>query len=209
MTMFFRQVKASIIDNVLEPAAAGRFSIVGYQRQVKPGERDNTVDVFFRSGSFSKGSSAINGPTTHDITFEIYLIVSKAAKGDLAVLNNQASTDEERATALTNFQLAAKAADDGFDELAEIVYQILMDAQNQDLGMPKGDVSNRWIDRIEKNEPVGQGSNVILAGSMNLTCRVVEPITGASVVFLPEPIIESNIDLAGDDVAKTGVTATN
>lgn len=209
--MTFRALKTSIIDNILGPAEAGQFVTIGFQRQAKAAEEVldslRTVQVYYSSGDFNKSAGRINGPSQHDITFRIDLAVSKAAEGDLSVINNPESTQPQVEAAILAFQEAADLADQSIDELIEIVYQILMDAENIGLGLADGIVSNRWVDNIQKDNPLPRGEYAVLTASMILTCRVAEAITG--IAGTAANIFDTTVDIDGDDVEKTGVTVDN
>ena len=207
MSMVFRAIKAALINNILGPAEAGRFKTVGFQRQVKSAEEtlDNSrlVQVYYSSGNFPKSSGRLNGPVQHDISFSVDLTVSAAAAGDLATINNISSTPVQVAAALLAFQEAAGRADDLLDDLFDIVYQILMDARNQDLGLPSGTVANRWVDQLNKDDPVPSGEYVILTGNMRLTCRAAEEVPG-DIGVVGDKTFDFNIELENDDVQKSG-----
>lgn len=204
--MIFRQIKEALVNQILGPAEAGRFRTVGFQRQVKSAAEtlgaSRMVQVYYSSGDFPKNAGRINGPTIHDITIRLDLTVSTAAAGDLSVINNPASTSEQIAVALLAFQEAASLADDSIDELFDIVYQIIMDGRNVDLGLPSGTVSNRWIDQINKDDPVPRGEYVILTGSMILTCRAAETVSGD--IGVAGNIYNIDINIPDDEVQKTG-----
>jgi hypothetical protein len=208
--MNFRTIKASIINDVLGPAEGSNFQTVGFQRQVK--SADETLDtlrmvqVYYSSGDFSKRGGRLNGPTQHDVTYRIDLTVSKAAEGDLAVINDPQSSAVAIATALAAFQEASELADDSFDQLVDLVYNILMDARNIDLGLDAGVIANRWIDNVQKDQPVPRGEYVILTGSMFLKLRTAEQVEGDP--GLAGETIDTVIDIDGDDVEKTGVTVS-
>jgi len=202
--MKFRTLKASIVT-LLGAAAAGRFKVVSYQRQTRPADEGNTVQVYYQSGSFPKTGAAVNGTTRHEITFKIDLKVSESAKGDLTVIQDPDATPAQLAVAIAAFQDAAALADSAFDQLADDVYNILMDARNQDLGLAEGSVSNRFIANINKEDPLPRGEVVVLTGTMNLTCVVDEEILGDLGTTVPVPIYDSTIELNDDSVALTGV----
>ncbi|MCK5127577.1 MAG: hypothetical protein KAR42_15075 [candidate division Zixibacteria bacterium] len=210
--MNFETVKDSIVNNILAPAEAGRFRTVGFQRQSINADEveDNLrlVQIYFSRGDFSKRAGRNTGPVQHDVTYRVELIVSKAAGGDLATLDNPSSTPSQLATALVGFSESSALADASLDELAGIIYQILMDGLNYDLGVTKYTVSNRWIDNIQKNEPTSRGSLLVLTGSMDLSCRMVEEITGDVGAEVPG-VYDTELDIDGDDVEKTGVTIDN
>ena len=209
--MNFRVIKQSLIDNVLGPAEAGRFQTVGFQRQAKSAEEVKgilrTVQVYYSSGDFPKSSGRNSGTTQHGVIYRVDLTVSEPAKGDVAAINNSASSPAEKAAALLAFQEGSNLTDSSLDELADIVYQILMDARNIDMGLDKGVVASRWVGGIQKDQPVPQGNLVVLTGSMPLSLKTPEIITGDTGTA--GNIFDTTIDLEGDDVEKTGVTVDN
>ena len=208
--MQFRTLKDNIIT-ILGDAAADRFVTVGFQRQSKSADEikdsDRTVQLYYSGGDFPRGAAGLTGPTKHIITYRIDLAVSKAAEGDLTVINNPVSTPAQIEAALSAFQEASDLADQSADELIEIVYQILMDARNVDLGFDPGTVANRWLTNIEKDNPLPRGDLVVLTASMRLTCSVSEDVLGDSGTDATE--FDTVVDIEGDDVEKTGVFVDN
>lgn len=204
--MIFQTVKQSIIDNVLGPVAAGNFTLVGHRQQSKNSIESldalRIVQVFYGAGDFLKSSGRNTGPVQHDITFRIEFTVSSAAKGDLSTVNNPAATQLQVAAAIAAFQSSAALADALFDDLAATVYQAVMSGPNVYLGLTQGDVSNRWVGRIEKDPPKPQGQYVTLTGGIILGCRVAEQVPSAELT--PIQINDITIDLDGDDVERTG-----
>lgn len=181
MTMSFRTLKASAVA-LLGAAAAGRFRVVGYKQRATSADEAagvlRTVQVFYSGGQFPKNAGGSMGPVMHDVTLKVELIAAAAANGDLAALASPDSTAQEFSDALESFQESSEAADIAIDELADIVYQILMDGRNISLGLSTGDVANRWIQSIDKNAPNAKGEYVVMSASMDLTCRVAETLTG-------------------------------
>lgn len=208
--MNFRTVNQAIIDT-LGAAAAGRFQVVGYQRQVKSAQevKDNSrmVQSFYAAGDFPKSAGRQTGPVQHNMTFSIGLTVSAPARVNLAAINDPNATAGQIATALAALQEGADAADILFDELAEIVYQILMDGRNFDLGLSKGTLSKRWINSIRKNQPAPEGALVVLTGTIEYSCNTVEDIPGDTGTA--GGIISTVVDIDGDDVERTGVEVNN
>jgi hypothetical protein len=180
MTMQFRAVKAAIVST-LGAAEAGRFRTIGYQSQSQAAESIKgslrSVRVYYNSGAFPKNSGSITGPNQHEVTFNIELAVSEPASADLAVLENDASTEPAKAAALLAAREADDLADESFDELADIVYQILMDARNFEFGLDN-QVANRWVGSINKDSIGRQGGLITVTGSISLTLRVAEDIVG-------------------------------
>ena len=208
--MAFRIIKDSLVKKVLGPAERGRFRTIGYQRQGKAAEEvaglSRTVQAFWSSGEFPKGSGRNSGPTQHDITYRLEMTVSESTRVDLSVISSTTATAEQIALALSEFQEASALADDSFDELAEILYQIVMDARNIDMGLPKGVLSNRWVPRISKDEPLPRGEFVVLTGSMVLTCQAAEQVPGDTGT--EGAVFDVTVDAEGDDVERAGVTGT-
>lgn len=203
--MNFRIVNDAII-NILGAAAAGQFRVIGYQNQgVSTTEvvgNNRMVQVYYQRGNFSKTSGAMRGPVQHDIIFAFDLKVAEPATGDLALLKNVGSTPPDRAAVLAAFQEASARADKSFSELAELVYQIIMDARNYDFGLEKGIVSDRWFDGIQKDEVVMKGEHVFMTGSMPLSCRVVEIVSGATGT--PGQVIDTTFETNEDTETKAG-----
>ena len=203
--MNFRTVKAAIAST-LNSSAAGRFRVIGYQQQAKGASEyvdDNrSVQVFYSSGDFSKRGSALNGPVQHDTTFRLELTVAKAAEGDIETAAGDRGSNQV-ATAIANFLTACQVADESFDELVDIVFNIVMDARNIDFGLTTGTVTNRFVTSVEKDEPLERGEYAVLTGTMTLTLRTVEEITGDTGT--PADSIAVTIDLEDDDVERTGV----
>ncbi len=209
--MNFRKIQESLIINILGPAEKDRFRVIGFQRQAKSAAEvldcDRQVQVYYSAGEFKKTGGRLTGPVQHDITFKVELTVSKGVEIDLSVINSGSATAAEKSNAIAEFQEGSDAADKSFDELVEIIYQILMDARNYDLGMPVGTISNRWIDRIQKDIPSPNGEYVVLTGSMDLTVRAVEEVNGEEGLGTAT-VYDITVDQDGDDVEKAGVSGT-
>ena len=209
--MNFRKIKISITGNVLGPAEAGRYRTIGYQKQNTDIEdvlgKNRTVQVFFSSSDFPKNASALQGPFKHEMSYRIELAVAEDSAVNLAALKDVEATDADREKAWKSFVEAGDAADESFDELAEIVFQVIMDARNIDLGLPVGDAADRWVGQIRKDEPEPTGEYVMLTGAMMLTCSTSEEAKGDPGVT-GAAIIDTTVDLEGDDVEKGGVKVT-
>jgi hypothetical protein len=178
--MNFRTIKQAVID-LLGTSAAGRYRTIGFQEQGKAAteieDDDRSVEVYYSAGGFPKSKGSLTGPVQHDITFRVDMSASKASVVDLAVLNNDLSTPAQKATALSARQEAAKLADDSLDELFDIVYQVLMNAENVDLGL-SFPVYNRWVNNFQKSDPILRGDLVVLTASIMLDCSIDERLDG-------------------------------
>jgi hypothetical protein len=208
--MNFRILKTAIIE-ILSAAEAGRYRTIDSQRQSTAASEVvnnlRTVQVYYENGQFRESSGRMIGSVMHEITFNIDLKVSSPASVDLSVLNNITSTPVQRAAALVALQESSAKADEIFDELVDIIFQVLMDARNYDLGLEKGIISNRWIPNIQKNEPLPQGELVVLTGSMPFTCRTIEYITGEDPS--PADTIDTTLVVDDDEDTKAGKTVIN
>lgn len=206
--MNFRQIKDRIL-NILGSNANGRFQVIGYQRQNKNASELTgvlrTAQVYYFAGDFPKGKSGLTGPVQHEITFRIELTAAAAAAGDLATIKNAVSTAQQKANKLLAFQSAAQRCDCSLDEFFEIIYQILMDGRNLDVGMNPGEVSNRWVQRIEKDDIEDKGELVVLTGSMDFSLNTIEQILGDTGGVSGDLLYDVTIDIDGDDTEQTKV----
>lgn len=205
MTMNFRILKASIV-NLLGNAEAGRYRTIGFQKQAQEAfhvkDEDRSVQVYYSEGDYPKSAGSLSGPTMHDMTFNIDIVVSKACKGDLAALENPMSTPAELQAALAALKIAEDGVDDSWDEVSDYIYQVLMDARNLDLGLSPEYVANRWVDRAIKDPLQKRGELVVLTGSMKLTCRMPEEVLGE--VGTPLTIFDNSIEIDGDVIGRAG-----
>ena len=209
--MNFEVLKQSIIDNVLAPAEAGRWLTIGHQRQSDSAEVINTlrqVVVYFSESQFPRSAGGSIHEVMHDIAFKVELSVASPAQVDLSVLNDEAASASEKATAMRAISEAGIVADSEMDELLRLVFQTLMDARNYELGMAPGDVSNRWVDQMQKDTPGADGEYMMLTASMRLSCRVAEQITGEDLVNQGNKTFDSDFEFDGDDIQKSGVKVT-
>ena len=210
--MNFRIIKDSI-TNILGTAEAGRYQTIGFQRQTKAVQEainnNRMVTVFYSAGQFPENAGRRNGPVQHDITFSVHLLAASAAKGDFATITDPGSTEAQRLAEIAATQEAAQLADESMDELIEIIYQVLMDARNYNMGFPVGTVANRWIPSVQKNEPRTKGDLVELTAAMTLTLRTAEQVTGdtgtenANIIDATLDIKDNNPDIAGTLVDNT------
>lgn len=209
--MLFRALKANI-ETILSDAAAGRYRVVGHQHQNIAGDEVEgvlrLVQVYYGSGDFPNDKAGITTRTYHDIRFQITLTVAATAKGDLATLNDEAATAPQRAAALIAVATAGAEADASIDELFEIIYQILMDARNSDLGTvgPPFVAFDRWVPSMQKDAAPRQGEHVILTGVVDFTCRAVETVDGDTPTPVGSGPFDQELDIDGDDTEQTGVT---
>lgn len=180
--MNFRRINKAIAQ-LLGDAALGRFTVTGYEGQSKAASevrgKKRNVQVCFTQGDFPKGSGRAYGATDHQMTFTLGFTVSAAASCNLAVINaDPPALPAAISTALTAMQDATEVAGEFMDEFFELVYQILMDGRNIDLGLPVGTVTDRWVTTLKKDNPLPMGALLVLTGEAHYTCRTIEAITG-------------------------------
>ncbi len=207
MTMNFRLIKASIAT-LLGTAAAGRYRTIGFQEQGKAAseikDSDRSVQVYYSAGDFPKSKSSRAGPIQHDMTFRVDMSVSKASLVDLATINDVGSTALQIAAALAASQEASELADDSLDELIEIIYQVLMDNENVDLGMTHF-ISNTWVGNAQKDDPILRGNLVVLTASMQLRCSDEETLDGdAGVAGSVGDLVDTTIDIRDENDVSDG-----
>lgn len=206
MTMSFRTIKAEIVA-LLSAAAAGRYRVIGNHEDAVDASRlagaDRSVQVFNASGEFSKKSGGLAGPVQHDLTVRVELMASAKASADLSVLEDPDSTAGEIAAALASVQTASALADDEIDELIDIVFQVLMDARNRDVGHSTP-VANRWISDWRKSAPMVRGEHVAIGAQMDLTYRIDEDVAGdPGVTPTTGEAVDTSITVTNDETGTT------
>ena len=206
MTMQFRQLKASVIA-LLEANAVGLFRVEGSQPQAQSAEEflgnDRSVRVFYGAGDFTKSSSSMAGPFTHEVNFGLQFTIVQPATVDLSVLTDPNATPAQRIAALAASGSAADLADDSFDEFVDLVFQILMDARNQWLGLPKYSTGDRWVSGIKKNDVETFGEYVVLTGQVILTASLEEVVEGETPIA--GDILSGDIEIKDDPEQQTGL----
>lgn len=179
--MKFRTVNKAL-NKLLGDSADGRYQTVGYETQGLDSSefKDNKriVQCYYSHGEFPRSGGSLSGPKKHDIHYSLGLYVSAAARVDLSAINREGATRKEVSDALSALQDGAYVADTEFDEFVEILFGVMTDGLNRDIGLPRGTVSNCWINSIRKDDPLPRGSLVVLTGEINFTLSVSEDITG-------------------------------
>jgi len=206
--MQFIAVK-NALQQLLSTNAAGQFQVIGAQKQEKSAEefidQNRMVEIYYKRSTFPKGEGRYLGPVTNKAEFAIEFTVSAPARADLTVLNNPAATPAQLEAAIASMKEASNEADEKMDELISLVWEILMDARNEDLGLPKI-VSDRWVDDATKNDPNPRGSLVVLTASMPYSCNVCEVPPGEEGLDSEGISLENNIN--EDENQKTGISVT-
>lgn len=206
MTMQFRTLAARI-KTLLGSVAAGQYRVIGYQTRSQGADEviDNSrlVQVYYSSGDLPRSAGSMTSPAIHDITFGIEITVSKAAEGDLATIDDPSSTALQLQTAIAGIKTAEDLANDSWNEVADLIWNTLMDARNKDLGMTANTVGSRWVLGLQKKEPVKEGDLVLISGFLNLSARVEEVADGETPTKITQ--IDTCVELndSGDELAGT------
>lgn len=213
--MQFRTIKQAIVD-LLGSQAAGRYTVESYQRQSHSADEilNNLrhVSVYYVSGGFPEAESALEqGPYDHEMTFRVELLLSADSKTDLRVLTDPNASSDAYASAIAASLPATANADALFDELVDIVWNILIDTPNRDLGLAQYTIERRWIRNVNKEHPLARGEYMVLAGTMDYVCRAVEKTAGVQGVTAGANALDASINETADitdqvlDPAKQGV----
>ena len=204
--MNFRTVVAAIIT-VLGNAADSRFRVIGYRGQGKDAQdvRANRrlVQVYYSAGDFPKRASRSVGTAMHDMVFNVGLTVSAPCQADLVTINSSATTPTQKAAALLAMIEASAVADTLWDELAELVYQILKDGRNRDLGLAVGVIAEPWVQSLKKDPPANDGGLVVLTGAVQYCCRTTEDADGD--VGVADADVNTTLKMSGDSIQATKV----
>jgi len=208
--MNYRVIK-NALQILLGAQAESRFRVVGYQGQSHGADEltggNKLVQVYFSEGTFPKSSGRKMGEKDHHITIEIDMQASAKAEVNTAILTSESSTAEQKAAALLALRTASDKADESLDDLIDAVWNIVMDARNEQLGLDGFDISNRWIDRIQKDTVLENGDLVTKTASMKYTCRVIEEPLG-DIGNQPDPAVyDSTIQF--DDTGGAGSLTEN
>ena len=203
--MNFRTIKGNIVT-ILGAAAAGQYQVLGYRGQDRKAKITRLVQVFWSGNTLPDGQAGLIGPFQADTTYTIELRTSASATGDLAALEDENSTDGERATAIAAILTAAQNADEQFDELVELVTQALLDGANLDAGTsgPPYVISGRWLPVSQKDPVKTEGEHVTVTGRILYNCLIQETVEGLTPTPAVAPALDVTDDLSGDDVEKTG-----
>lgn len=193
---------------ILQDAAAGRFKVVGYQNQMKSAEEISAlplVQFFSWNAQTPKELGSLQGPLYDEMTYVVWITVAASATADLHVLRDLNATDEDRALALLRGSPSGMRSNKLLNKIIAAVRNIIMDARNREFDMPKGIVSNRWVSGWTKNDALLDGQFLTLTASMQINCRIKEDITGEIPIAPTGVVVNSTLDIDGDDVEQTGV----
>lgn len=203
--MKFETLTAALVTLLGDAAALlpadNTFRVIGYPTRSLTGDEvidsSRLAQVFYGNGEFPMSSGSLTGPVIHEPTYGIELTVSKAAEGDLATLDNPASTPAQIITALAGVKSAEYLANQSWDQAAGLIFDILMNAENQGLGLDQNEVASRWVERFRKEKPLRHGDVVVVIGTIDLSARIEEILSGATPQTLVS--IDMGVEVNGDD----------
>lgn len=201
---------------LLGAQAASRFQVIGYQQQKKPAETviDNPlVQCFIDEADIDWSRSSRNGPKEHEVRVKVRFTVAQPAEADVATLESEASTDNQRAVALSNLTNPTSESTTALYDAWSAVFEILDDARNLTFGLPEGSISDKAYSEFKQDEFQPRGGLAIVTATSFLEFRVKEAQLGdipsePAVVTMDTDIIGTGIDEVTDDVTKQGVLET-
>lgn len=180
--MKFETIRDNLEILLNDNATSGKYRVIGYQKTSEDAEKaieDNRfITVYYSGGEFPKtGGVEAGGIVNHDMDFTVELTVSQPTRGDITTLNNESATPAQLIAALSGFKDACRLADRSLDDFFNIIYNIIMDSRNRDLGN-SFNLGSRWISNITKGQPIDMQKYVTISGTMNLSILVDENPSG-------------------------------
>ena len=150
-----------------------------------------------------------NGPKNKDVSIKIQFTVAQPAKADILTLEDENSTDGQRATALSNLTSPAVETTTALYAAWSAVFEILDDARNLTLGLPKGSISDKAYSEFKQDEFPTRGGPGILTATSFLEFRVKEAQLGdlgnePANITMDNTLIGAGVDEVTDDVSKAG-----
>lgn len=208
MTMKFRTIGAGIVT-LLNNSSGDAFQATGFQIQTKAASlftgSNRLVEVFYGAGDFPVSASSRSSNCQHDVTFRVEFTVCAPCEADLTILENSEATAGQLTTALEALKTAGQVANDSWDELFDLVWNILMDARNLDLGQSIGVLADRWISNVQKDNAEPAGEYVQLTGAAVLTLSTEELAQGEDGTATALEVIDGTIQNNDDTFTKVGV----
>lgn len=198
--------------SLLGNQAAGRFQVIGYQRQKKATETNidlPLVQCWINSADWDESRSPRNGPHEWNIRIEIQFTISQPSIVDIATLQNPASTQAERQTALINLVESSQNAANYLYSSWGAVSEILEDARNKDLGLPTNAISDKMYSNFQQDQLPPRGGLAVLTATSFLEFRVKEAQLGdlgnqPSETVYDGTLIGTGVDEVTDDISKAG-----
>jgi hypothetical protein len=194
-------VKAALAD-LLEASAAGRYRVARSVKRLADAEDVLAlplITVYYDRGNFPEGKSSIQGPYQHEADLRVDILTAAAAEMDLTLLTN-GGTQEQITAALAAKTDAEVLAEAKADEIAGIVFDVIMRPENRKLGL--GYDPARRITSYTRGKPHDTGAIVLLGAYFTVTVRV--PEYTAQETGKPGTVISHRIDFTDDAGGETG-----
>jgi hypothetical protein len=193
-------VKAALAA-LLENAADGRYQVAGIAKRKLDAYKVLAmplVTVYYNNGDFPEANSSVNGPYQHTATLRIDIVTAAEAEMDLTPVIN-GGPPELIAAALAAKTDAETVADSRSDEIAAVLFDLIMRPQNRNLGLDYN--PGRWITAYNKGKPQSSGAIVILAGYFTLSIQT--PESTAEEEGKPGGIIRHDAGITSDPAGTT------
>ena len=206
--MQFEKIRDSLISH-LGSKQGTNWKTIGYPEKDQSAEENNTlrtVQVYYNTGEFPKGGSSLVGPVRHNMSFSIMLTIAVASVGDVEALN-AAEDATAYAAALATFSASEDLADKEIDEFMRTIYQVVMSADFQNLGLDSTQprVSNRWIASFKKELPKRHGNFTTSRSLLTLEAQTPEYIPGQSVETEYETTPFDGTNIVKDNTPQSGI----
>lgn len=198
--------------SLLDSQAAGRFQVIGFQRQKKAADLNINlplVQCWIDSAEWDESRSPINGPHEWNVRVEIQFTICQPSIVDFATIQNPASSTTDRQTALGNLIESSQNAANYLYSSWGAVAEILEDARNEDLGLPTNAISDKKYSNFQQDKLPPRGGLAVLTATSFLEFRVKEAQLGdlgnqpAETVY-DGTLIGTGVDEVTDDISQAG-----
>lgn len=204
--MYFRQIKTAL-EQLLIDKAAGRYRVQGYQIQTRSPEEvegnNRLVVITYDQGDFPGQGYRSGGSVDHQASYRVALYVSSGSIADIQEITNAENTNGQRQTSLSVTIPGHKIIDDSIDELFEIVFQVILDREDTDLGLGSEAFDKLIISQYQKDDPFEMGGKACISASFQIQAKLNEEITGA------DPIAGESINTLTDINGAGNVAGTD
>lgn len=198
--------------SLLGTQAAGRFQVIGFQRQKKDAEINidlPLVQCWIDSADVDWDRSSRNGPKEWDVRIEIQFTISQPAIVDAAIISDPMTTPAQRQTALQNLVESSQNSANYLYSSWGAVAEILDDARNENLGLSTNAISDKSYSNFQQDKLPPRGGLAVLTATSFLEFRVKEAQLGdlgnepAETIY-DGTLIGTGVDEVTDDISQAG-----
>lgn len=201
---------------LLGSQAAGRFQVIGYQRQKKAAETNINlplVQCWIDSADVDWDRSSRNGPKEWSVRIEIQFTICQPSIVDVATIQDPGSTPAERTTALSNLVESARNSANYLYSSWGAVCEILEDARNEDFGLGSNAISDKSYSNFQQDKLPPRGGLAVLTATSYLEFRVKEAQLGdlgnePDTTTYDGTLIGAGVDEVTDDISEAGTETT-